>query len=1087
MRFSILLLLLCQFSAVAAGITGTVSNAATGEGMPNIEVSLVGTSLSVRTDSNGNYAFLYIDEGSYEVQATASGFNTDNRHVHITDLDGAFNTSLVLLSNEYSEGKITIVLTWNRASRDLDSYLLMPTNSGYKTLSYQYMGDNDANLDSFPYAGLDVDSQHYGNETVSIKKVNNSVYYPGLYRFYVKDHSGDGFDFTNTKVTVFNSGIKYKTFSIPNGTGRYWHVFDILGSEFVEKNIIVDKIQQPKRSEYKYDSSTNTCRNSSGTKGYNKYNGNNIPSTTNLSCYDFTSKKVRARPNTKYKYNGSIFRNSTIESNLTGSFDNVTFKNTNFNGHGIYGKLHNTTFDGSNLKGSEVYILDSGSNVVFKNNVMDNIDISSNNVACLTNWYFQNSSINNSTFSKLDFCSSQFTNIKSNHVTFKNVNISDSVFNNTNFQYLRSEFLSIISSSLYSFQAEGAINKNLTLNSVTSSTVLNLKNSKNTNLLIKNINNISLNLENAHINGNSIFSSIKFSNSNFENSTLGTKFSYVTVVNSSFKTVQPRNGASPLRMENTTCRGCDFTRADLDDARFTNVTFDNLTMDSTSLNEVVINSSDIRNTIFKNNSFKKTSIHSTYLGNVSIIDTYETEEISLSGSTIKDSNLEGFEFGPYDFNGVSFLKTNLKDSRFNEKATYSNNDFTGSLLEEAKLNNCSFNGAKFNNIKKFGGYDGIKKFSCLSCEFKKTNITTNLVDTDINTAIFEDSTLAGNSISGNLSKVIFKNINLKTGNWKTNFDDVTWVDSSLDEIYSFEGTISNSLFDHSTFDSTNFKVKVTNTSFNSTVFNSVHFFKSSFKDVDFRDSTIKYSKLIDSEFEGSKLAGADLDGTTFSTANFINVSFKEGNKDLINFTNGHQDLVTTMEGINYNGKAFQDIKFNRSTFNYVDFSGADLSKSQFNSSKIDFSYFENVDLTSAHFSNTVISETSFRAADFSGAYLHNFEFLYSDLSETIGWNLTTITDFYAQTGTSGTALYNKFTGSDLSETDFAGTTFFNTDFSGTLLSYTIFDEAKLNKSSFSSARFERTTFYDADTYQVDFSNSNLEETDGLNVEGLISK
>ncbi|MCB2205908.1 TonB-dependent receptor [bacterium] len=116
-RWYALLILLFLPSVVLAGSTGKVAgkivDAETGEGIPGVNVILVGTTLGAATNLDGEYSILNIPPGTYELKATAIGYAPVTvREVRVNiDLTTRIN---VELGESVLEMKDEVVITASR-------------------------------------------------------------------------------------------------------------------------------------------------------------------------------------------------------------------------------------------------------------------------------------------------------------------------------------------------------------------------------------------------------------------------------------------------------------------------------------------------------------------------------------------------------------------------------------------------------------------------------------------------------------------------------------------------------------------------------------------------------------------------------------------------------------------------------------------------------------------------------------------------------------------------------------------------------------------------------------------------------------
>ena len=107
MAFLAVLALLLAPSAEAqtsGKIAGTVTDASNGEGLPGVNVVILGTTTGGVTDVDGDYFIINVSPGAYDLQASSIGFTTttvQNVEVHV----GQTTTIDFDLTEEVVEGE----------------------------------------------------------------------------------------------------------------------------------------------------------------------------------------------------------------------------------------------------------------------------------------------------------------------------------------------------------------------------------------------------------------------------------------------------------------------------------------------------------------------------------------------------------------------------------------------------------------------------------------------------------------------------------------------------------------------------------------------------------------------------------------------------------------------------------------------------------------------------------------------------------------------------------------------------------------------------------------------------------------------
>lgn len=220
-------------------LTGTISNASNGQPISGARVA-VGT-LSATTNASGVYRIDNAAAGNQTVTISASGFTT--RTDTVTIAAGATTTFSTALVPVAAGGNITIVLTWEAQPPDLDSHLRGPTTTGGRFHVY-YSDPRPVS-----HASLDVDdTTGFGPETITVSPVGGQ-FVAGTYTYYVHNFSRTpGFDVSNARVTVFQSGVQLQQFTVSAASGSraslWWSVFRFTLTATSSGQITITPIQQ---------------------------------------------------------------------------------------------------------------------------------------------------------------------------------------------------------------------------------------------------------------------------------------------------------------------------------------------------------------------------------------------------------------------------------------------------------------------------------------------------------------------------------------------------------------------------------------------------------------------------------------------------------------------------------------------------------------------------------------------------------------------------------------------------------------------------------------------------------------------------
>ena len=216
-----------NLEGVEGTIGGKVQNALNGSGvggvtieirkeLNNLDGDIVKT---ITTDSNGNYSTT-LETGAYTFSISANGYTSTSATINIF---GNENQQKDLsLSPILSEGNMRIVLNWGENPRDLDSHLVKKVNGSQEYHIY-YNAKSGTNGDNLDHD----DTSSYGPETLTINNVDTSA----VYTYYVHHYAGSSnLKSSSAKVDVYY-GSHHFIYSVPNGDGIYWKVFEIVNGE----------------------------------------------------------------------------------------------------------------------------------------------------------------------------------------------------------------------------------------------------------------------------------------------------------------------------------------------------------------------------------------------------------------------------------------------------------------------------------------------------------------------------------------------------------------------------------------------------------------------------------------------------------------------------------------------------------------------------------------------------------------------------------------------------------------------------------------------------------------------------------------
>lgn len=229
-------ILINQTGTSLGTVSGTVTNASTGEPLAGATVSVSGpASRSTTTDASGNYAMTNLPFGTYMLSVDLSGYINLQRTIQH---QSGVTVERVSLSPLLAEGEYRVVLTWGEVPSDLDAHVWTTISE----IVYHIYFGNPGQPDVPPLIALDVDdTDSYGPETITIYDLQADCI------FAVHNYSGEGgFDAalteSNARIEVYRGAQRLQTFTVPtSGTGAWWHVFDLTANgEIVAHNAISD-------------------------------------------------------------------------------------------------------------------------------------------------------------------------------------------------------------------------------------------------------------------------------------------------------------------------------------------------------------------------------------------------------------------------------------------------------------------------------------------------------------------------------------------------------------------------------------------------------------------------------------------------------------------------------------------------------------------------------------------------------------------------------------------------------------------------------------------------------------------------------
>lgn len=147
---AIQLLTLCLVALLAAAgahaqttgkISGTVTDAATGEALPGVNVLIEGTTLGTATDPDGRYSIIGVRPGTHTVMASYIGYATERREGVRVNVDLTTEVDFALREEVFEGQEIVVEAEAALVRRDLTSSEFRVTSETIDALPVQEVGD----------------------------------------------------------------------------------------------------------------------------------------------------------------------------------------------------------------------------------------------------------------------------------------------------------------------------------------------------------------------------------------------------------------------------------------------------------------------------------------------------------------------------------------------------------------------------------------------------------------------------------------------------------------------------------------------------------------------------------------------------------------------------------------------------------------------------------------------------------------------------------------------------------------------------------------------------------------------------------
>lgn len=246
-------------TATNTSITGLITDATTGEPVPNVSIRFreyhnnnggayvkdsSGSPYTISTDDNGNYSTSSLPIGYYTLEASRNGYITQYADIVVGAGDyNEFSMSPTLDNDEYR-----VVLTWGASPRDLDSHLAAEGVHVY------YADKTDV------YCNLDHDdTSSYGPETITITDLGAL----GGFTYMVHNYTDRSASSTSASagnmaasgavVKLFRGSQLIKAYYVPaSGMGTVWTVFSLSASGRITTHNTFSYESNPSSVGYQY-------------------------------------------------------------------------------------------------------------------------------------------------------------------------------------------------------------------------------------------------------------------------------------------------------------------------------------------------------------------------------------------------------------------------------------------------------------------------------------------------------------------------------------------------------------------------------------------------------------------------------------------------------------------------------------------------------------------------------------------------------------------------------------------------------------------------------------------------------------------
>lgn len=223
---------------------GTVSNALTGAPLAGAQVTLQpasGTARTATTNSQGQYSLSLLRAGSYSSAVAATGFVTATQTAVVSG--GQTLTAHFALTPPLLTGQYRVVTNW-QSELDLDAHLTGPGQSNGR---FHVWWNDTTDLLTPSVSLLDFDSVNPGPETLTFTPAATGTYRFSLHNYTDRDATGNArLAQAGAVVRVYRGAQQIGVFTVPNGNGTLWKVFELSNGQLSAVNQLTDEVDASK-------------------------------------------------------------------------------------------------------------------------------------------------------------------------------------------------------------------------------------------------------------------------------------------------------------------------------------------------------------------------------------------------------------------------------------------------------------------------------------------------------------------------------------------------------------------------------------------------------------------------------------------------------------------------------------------------------------------------------------------------------------------------------------------------------------------------------------------------------------------------